>query len=119
VTAGGAPAVVETEQAILQAAGPLPLAHLAERVRRPPREVGVVVTSLAERGLVQAGPSAAGRRGRMVSITRAGRQASYRSGDREIATIERALAEWPRAEAQRLADLLTGLARSLAAHRDG
>jgi DNA-binding MarR family transcriptional regulator len=120
VPAGAAGDIVaEAEQAVLQAlcdAGPLPLPLLAERVRRPTRGVGHVVTSLAARGLVQIGSSAGGHRGRLVSVTRAGRQASHRTVDREAAAVEGALAAWPRAETHRLAELLVSLADSLAPH---
>jgi hypothetical protein len=124
VPAGAAAgAAVEAEQAVLQAlcdAGPLPLPRLAERLGRPLSGVRVVVASLAERELVHAGPSRGGPPGGpIISITRAGRQASHRSVDRETATIEHAVANWPRGESQRLAESLTNLARALAGERGG
>jgi DNA-binding MarR family transcriptional regulator len=114
--------VVEVEQALVQAlcdAGPLSLARLAAHVRLTRRTVTLILTSLARRGLVEMGPSAAGRQGRLVSVTRAGRWSSHRSVDRETAAIERALADWPRVEGQQLAQLLTSLASKLPVHPDG
>jgi DNA-binding MarR family transcriptional regulator len=114
--------LVEAEQSVLQAlcdAGPLSLTRLAERVRRSRRSITLVVTSLAGRGLVEIGPSAGGRQGRLVTVTRAGRWSSHRSVDRETAAVERALAEWSRVEGQQLAELLTSLASKLPVHPDG
>lgn len=113
---------VEAEQAVLQSlcdAGPLPLVRLAERLRRNPRAVRVLVARLAERGLVEIRPNAGRRSSPVIAITSAGRQASHRPTDRELAALERAVADWSRLDCLRFEELVTRLADTLAPSRRG